>query len=352
MKRPPKPRIVKARLKWVWKHRSEGGRWEPYHRVTWFENGKRRERAILLKWQGDARLLDELWWKCEAGNHSQQQAPDPNYTWRAAFELWKADPRIKNRPGKIKDYGAGIDHLMGNNANKDMRKSTKAGFRKKHASLFETPRQADRFLQFSSMLWNYVRDKQDWPLGPNPVKGIDHFGKQREYEPWPPWMVDKLSEAPEVVEIAARLILGTGQRPAAAILMERSHFNGDYMSMLDEKSDTRFDVFCPPKLRAFISALPHRGTFILGKNLTEPMGYNTVEKAFRNWRDGLGPAAKPYVLHGLRKLAIIELAEAGWTDAEIQARTNQSPEMVAFYRKKASRKSLTRAAWERNRNGT
>jgi hypothetical protein len=48
--------------------------------------------------------------------------------------------------------------------------------------------------------------------------------------------------------------------------------------------------------------------------------------------------ASPYVLHGLRKLAIVELAEAGACDAEIQAVTSQSAEMVAYYRKGASRK--------------
>lgn len=42
-----------------------------------------------------------------------------------------------------------------------------------------------------------------------------------------------------------------------------------------------------------------------------------------------------------------ELAEAGCSDAEIQAVTGQSTAMVAFYRKKASRKRLSRAAQER-----
>lgn len=57
-------------------------------------------------------------------------------------------------------------------------------------------------------------------------------------------------------------------------------------------------------------------------------------------------------LHGLRKLAIVELAEAGATDAEIQAVTGQSAEMVAYYRKHANRKQLTKAAQQRrDQNG-
>ena len=50
--------------------------------------------------------------------------------------------------------------------------------------------------------------------------------------------------------------------------------------------------------------------------------------------------------------AIVRLAEAGWTDAQIQAMTNQSPTMVAYYRQLANRKRLTRRAHERNGNGT
>lgn len=68
--------------------------------------------------------------------------------------------------------------------------------------------------------------------------------------------------------------------------------------------------------------------------------------AFRAWRTGLGARATPYSLHGLRKVAIIRLAEAGCTDAQIQAATNQSAEMVRYYRTKASRKNLSKAAFK------
>ena len=65
------------------------------------------------------------------------------------------------------------------------------------------------------------------------------------------------------------------------------------------------------------------------------------------WRTSLGDEATPFTLHGLRKLSIIELAEAGCTDAKIQAITGQSAAMVAFYRAKASRRVLSRAAQKR-----
>ena len=54
----------------------------------------------------------------------------------------------------------------------------------------------------------------------------------------------------------------------------------------------------------------------------------------------------------LRKLAIVQLAEVGCSDAEIQAVTNQSAAMVAYYRKKASRFTLSKNAQDRrDQNG-
>ncbi|MHC9236747.1 tyrosine-type recombinase/integrase [Pseudooceanicola sp. 502str34] len=83
--------------------------------------------------------------------------------------------------------------------------------------------------------------------------------------------------------------------------------------------------------------------------MREPLGYQAVERAFRSWRKGLGERAAKYTLHGLRKLAIVELAEAGASDAEIQAVTGQSAEMVAYYRKRANKRALSKAAQQRRK---
>jgi hypothetical protein len=78
---------------------------------------------------------------------------------------------------------------------------------------------------------------------------------------------------------------------------------------------------------------------------------SAVEKAFRAWRENLDELgavhddnARHYSLHGLRKRACVELAEAGCSDAQIQSVTGQSPETVAKYRKEANRREMLRAA--------
>lgn len=340
-----KPRITKPRLAWK---KTRKGIWEPYHRKTWEEGGKRREKAVRLDWQGDPEELDRLYWLCETGNHERQK-PAPKYTWRALIEAWRSDPRIQKKlaPGTKATYRKTMDVILERNADKDVRRTTRQGVRKKHDDLSSTPRMADAWLQMVSLLWNYGAKKLDWPLGPNPASGIDKFGAQREFLPWPDWMVEKLDTAPDHVRGAAMLILGTGQRPSAAIGMRRDQFQGEWMTVLDEKQDELIEVFAPADLRAWLAGQPVRGKHVLAKNLTQPVTYDTVASAFQKWRGGLKRDAKAYSLHGLRKLAIVRLAEAGCSDAEIQAVTNQSPQTVAFYRKRASRRKLSRAAQER-----
>lgn len=159
-------------------------------------------------------------------------------------------------------------------------------------------------------------------------------------------MIEHLATAPPVVRTAAELIRGTGQRPNATIAMRHDHFTGDWMQVLDEKADARITVYAPRGLLAYIGTLTKTGAHLLPKNLTQPLRYSSVKKTFRAWRETLSAEARPYSLHGLLKLAIIRLAEAGCTDTQIQAITNQSLETICYYRELANRKALSKSAVE------
>lgn len=347
-------RIERPHLEWK---ETARGDLVPRHRVTFTDGGKRRERVITLDWKGDPQELDRLYWMCERGQHPNQKPKAPATSWKALVTAWRSDPRIQRKlsEGTKTSYRRTMDALLVKNADKNVSKTSRQDVRAIHDKLSETPRKADHMLQVIRLLWNYGKTKLDWAIGENPAAGIDLFGKQREFEPWPEWMVNALPSAPSDVQAAAELILGTGQRPSAAIKMRHSDFKGEWMWVLDEKNNVRCEVYCPDRLRTFIASTRKRGAYILPKNLTEEKGYSAVEHQFRRWREKLGENAKPYSLHGLRKLAIIQLAEAGCSDAEIQAVTNQSAEMVAYYRAKASKKRLSMAAQrhrDQNRNET
>lgn len=292
-RRPEKPRLE-------WK--GVRGQVVPRHRVTFTEGGKRRERVITLDWKGDPAELDRLYWQCERGDHPQQKPNAPKMCWRALVVAWRDDPRIQRKlSGATKtSYRRTMDALLEKNADKDIRQTTRQHVRAIHDKLAATPRKADHMVQVIRLLWNFAKTKLDWPLGENPAAGIDLYGKSREFEPWPSWLVAALETAPDDVRVASELILGTGQRPNAAIAMAHEHFDGEAMQIWDEKAKERIEVFCPPRLQAFVENLPKRGKYLLAKNLTQPKGYDAVERQFRAWRETLGERARPFTLQGNR----------------------------------------------------
>lgn len=346
-------KIGKPRLEW----KDVNGRLVPRHRKVWTEGGKRRERVITLEWRDDPRELDRLYWLCERGEHPRQKPKAPQHSWQAVVVAWRKDQRVQRKLSastKI-SYRRTMDAILAKNADRKVAETTRQHVRAIHDKLAATPRKADHMVQVIRLIWNYAKDQLDWPLGDNPAAKINLYGKSREFEPWPEWMISALPHAPADVQAAAELILGTGQRPNAAISMRHDDFEGEEMWVVDEKGKNRLRVYCPDRLRVFVGTMRKTGAYLLSKNLTQPLGYSAVEKQFRAWRETLGEAAKPFSMHGLRKLAIVQLAEAGCSDAEIQAVTNQSPAMVAYYRQKANRKALSKAAQnrrDRNRNET
>ena len=336
MKRPLKPYV---QLKTV------GGKKRPYYRLTWRENGKRREKFIPLPLDMDSPEFDTAYWSIRAGTSTAIKPPEKD-TWADLIRAYRSHPKyLKLAVSTRRSYDRIIEDILEKNGHKAVRSMTRAHVRAIQMKYSKTPRKADWYLQVLSLLLNFAQKSIDWDIA-NVVANMDHFGTQRQFLPWPDWLIAKLDTAPPVVRTTAELILGTGQRPNAAIEMRRDHFSGDWMQVLDEKANARITVYAPRCLLAYVDTLPISGKHLLPSNQTQPLGYSAVEKTFRAWRATLDPEARNYSLHGLRKLAIIRLAEAGCTDAQIQAITNQSLETIQYYRELANRKILSKAGME------
>lgn len=326
----------------------------PHYRMTWTQDGKRREKFIRLPDDMDSSEFDQAYWAIRGGNHVAVTKPAKD-TWAELVTAYRSHPKFTRLAVRTRhSYDMIINDIVEKNGTRSVSSLTRAQVRAIHMKYAPTPRKADWMIQVLSLLLNFAAKTLDWKVE-NVAAGIELYGKQREFEPWPEWMIGKLDTAPEIVRTAAELILGTGQRPNAALKMKHSDFHGDWMDVLDEKTSTCIEVYTPSALRSYLATLPKQGAYVLAKNLTEPRGYHAVEKVFAAWRGSLGESARPYSLHGLRKLSIIRLAEAGCTDAQIQAITNQSVEMVTYYRQRANRKKLSKAAQtlvEQNRTRT
>lgn len=73
--------------------------------------------------------------------------------------------------------------------------------------------------------------------------------------------------------------------------------------------------------------------------------YDALERRFRKVRTAIGKAADGHVMHGWRYTAAVALAEAGATDAEIQAVTgHKTAAMAQKYRRQAAQRRLSRQA--------
>jgi len=329
------------------------GRRRLYFRLSWTEDGKRRERYLPLPGDEDSPEFDAEYWRIRSGRHAALQAAPPRTSFRALVESYRASARWKRlAPRTRASYQTVLDELIEKNADKDVRRVTRAQVRAIHEKHAATPRKADLMVQVLSVLLNHARVELEW-IASNPASGIRLFGAQRGFNPWPSALQQAFLRAAEaagdaVVKTAFLLGTGTGQRPGDLVRMEWEHWDGDYIAVLQEKTKQRVWVWCPARLRAHLESTPRAGHFILAKNLTEPLGYFALEARFRKVRAALGARAEGLTMHGWRYTAAVELAEAGATDAEIQAVTgHRTLAMVQKYRAQASKKRLSRAGQER-----
>ena len=324
----------------------KAGRW--YYRLTWTVNGKRKERYIPLPADPGSQEFAQAYWKIRSGKTTIDRPA--RYTWADLIRHYKLSRKWRElKPGTMQSYERVISALVEKNGKKDPTAVSRAEIRAIHEKYADTPRKADSYLQIMSILFNFARHELDWPCG-NPTEGIKLFGTQREMLPWPEWLQKSWvttceNTGAERALIAYHLGVGTGQRASDLLAMEWSHFNDGFVDVVQEKTGTRMSIYCPNSLRTFLASIPRRGRFVLAKNLTEPLTYSALENEFRRVRDLIGEKAKPYSMHGWRKLAAVQLAEAGASDAEIAAVTgHKALSMVQHYRKGAGQKALSKRA--------
>lgn len=323
-----------------------------YYRLTWTDGGRRRERFIRLPEVEDSPEFDRAYWAIRSGTSPALQEA-PRTSWAALVRSYRASSAYRRlKPGTRAKYDTVIEALLEKNADKDVRKITRAQVRAIHEKYADKPRKADHQVQIIRLLLNFAKNELDW-IPVNPAEGIKLFKAQTEWQPWPESLQQAFIRAckhlgDEVMLTAFHLGTGTGQRPGDLCGMRWDHYDGEYISVVQDKTAARLWIFCPPALRTHLDSAPKRGAYLLPKNLTEPLGYGALERRFRKVRAAVGRAAEGYVMHGWRYTAAVALADAGASDAEIQAVTgHKTLAMVQKYRSRAGQKRLSRTAQER-----
>ena len=152
---------------------------------------------------------------------------------------------------------------------------------------------------------------------------------------------------PEHLGRAVLLARYTGQRRGDLARMTWAAWDGSSIRLTQAKTDTPLVIPAHPKLLAALGkwkAEPDRGLYILRQATNRPWTADYLGQCMREalaekgFREGIN-------LHGLRKLAATELAEAGCSALEIQAITGHaSLAMVALYTRSADQERLAKAA--------
>ena len=213
------------------------------------------------------------------------------------------------------------------------------------ATAVATPRRANRMVAVLRLLLSWAVDhgwRRDNPaLRPKLLRTGDG------YRAWTPAeLAQFLAHTGAEMRDAAELAIGTGQRGIDLIAMSWAAYDGTAIEVVQEKTGARTWLPCPARLKTWLDARDRRAVTILTRPDGKPWGLSH----FQHQASAAIRAAglKGVVWHGLRAMAAVQLAEAGASDAELQAVIGwATASMAAKYRRGADQKQRAVAAVEK-----
>lgn len=157
----------------------------------------------------------------------------------------------------------------------------------------------------------------------NPSRNVRKFSSRTEgFHSWNETEVadfEAIHKPGSRAHLALSLLLYTGQRRSDVVRMGWQHFNGDLISVVQDKTGAKLKIPIHPKLAAAIGTMPRKNMTFL---LTEA-GAPFSAAGFGNWfRERCNEAGLQHCsAHGLRKACATRLANAGCTPEQIKAIT-------------------------------
>lgn len=315
------------------------------------------------------------------GKGPRTRLPDPfrdrdayDSAYRTARDAATPPPARKAGHGTlawlIEQYRASGDYLAFSPATRRQRDNIFRGVKDKagHLPLIEvtparirqgvadragTPYQARHFL-------DAMRGMFEWAVGAehiaaNPALGI-RPPKPPEGDGHEPWSADDVARyerrwpAGTKERVWMHVLLYTGLRRGDAVVLGRQHVRDGIATLRTEKTGTEVTIRLPAALVATLAAGPTGDlTYIVGER-----GAPLVKESFGNlFREACNEAKVNKSAHGLRKLAATIAAEAGASEAELDALFGWTGrKMAALYTRKAERKRLALQAADRIANAS
>ena len=160
-----------------------------------------------------------------------------------------------------------------------------------------------------------------------------------------------LDEMPEHLRRLILLALYTGQRRGDLCRLAWSNYDGARLRLTQQKTGATLVIPVHPVLKQAMDGWERRATTILVNARGWPWKPESASKGMKEAIDRLG-FPPTWNIHGLRKLAAANLAEAGCSAHEIMAITgHRTMGMVSFYTQSADQERMATAAIVRLQTG-
>lgn len=310
---------------------------------------RRGETYQRLPNDPDSLEFDQEYWAIRSGNRKKATRT----TFDALIQSYYQTPEFKGKkPGTQKEYRRTLELIREEKGKADFTSLRRKGVIAARDKYADTWRKANSMVEMLSILSRHAIDLE-W-IAANPASGVTKL-TGGEYEPWPDGKLRAYERycrkhGLEWELTAFLLCIGTGQRIGDVVRMEWVHYDGEFIAVVQDKTDKRLWVACPQFLKAYLDDLPRKGKFMMAKNLTQGIAKKTIQQRVLDVRRHEDVNAEKYVIHGWRYNAAVALAEAGCSDSEIQAVTgHKTMEMVRKYRSQVNQKQLSRQAQNRRK---
>lgn len=204
---------------------------------------------------------------------------------------------------------------------------------------------ADQQVNLISNLWEFAKDFNEFKRRKgrmNPTLDAKRRYQAGEgHQPWPDHVIERFEEtAKPPLVLAVAVLRYSAQRGGDCIAMKRSDFDGERIRLVQEKTGAHLWLKCPKPLRAALEKTPYISDYLLNSIWKRPYANSTtLGHAIERHLKKLG--IEGYTMHGLRKNAAVELAEAGATVEELMAVLgHKTPKMALYYCKLASQRRM------------
>ncbi|MCB7127928.1 MAG: tyrosine-type recombinase/integrase [Candidatus Brocadiales bacterium] len=173
------------------------------------------------------------------------------------------------------------------------------------------------------------------------------------HDPWPEPLIEMfLNEARPEIAWGVATCLYTGQRIGDVLRMSWADIEDGKITVIQQKTKKKLRIPQHPELARLLGAIPRRSVRILTSYTGRVWAYGRWQQAFTAERQRL--CVQGFVIHGLRKNAVIRLIYAGCTVQLVGSITGQSNQMVDYYARQIDQERLAAVAmgkyaeWSKN----